>query len=233
MKIFKKTASAITVCLMALLMGAGTASAASFPVLVVDPSEIDFGQVQIGFTSSPVILRVGNQAGATFTLAVFAVRIEGSASGEYSVINDRVSGQAMDGGMSATLDVIFKPQYNGQRPADLVISYNGGVYDEVIEYRLSLTGEGTGGRLPPVQTPATSTPITPSDTSGSGLITPSDHPANTNQTQPTVHETASTQESNGNAANGNITWMWITASALAIAVLLFLILVFAHNNSRR
>ena len=201
------------ILLSLILLPAGPVYAASFPVIVITPLSVDFGVVEIGLTSPPATVTVGNQPGATFTLAVLGVRIEGPAAAEFSVVDDKVSGSAMDGGMTAALGVVFKPAHSGQRSADLVISANGGINLELIDYRVPLTGFAAGSSAPESSDPAGDS--LPAVISTAGSLSTSLPAASPVSSVPAGQSEPSAPESNN-------LWIWIVVipAALMAAVAL-------------
>jgi len=131
----------------------------------------------------------------------------------------------MDGGMSATLDVLFKPVYSGTRTAELVVAANGGINLEVIDYRVPLQGTGTGGKQPPPQKSLivdaqsqTAVPVTSGEPAAAPYETSTAIPKNTD------NPVTSTEKK-------GLPWAWMIPALLAAA--LFIAAAARRSKSRR
>lgn len=95
----------------------GTGSAPVGPI--VTPTSLDFLQETVGTTSSTKTFTVTIPATGTTQLGQLAV--EGPTSGDYAVVDDKCSGQAIPSGQPCTVGVQFAPTAPGLRTARLQI----------------------------------------------------------------------------------------------------------------
>ena len=136
---------AILTLIAALIANFSVASvrADSYPLLVVSPESIDFGSVAVGESSSPELLTVTNDPGATFGLAIpEEIILDGEDAGSYLITNDNLSGRFIITGVSDTLEIAFVPDSPGPKEADLIIVSNATYTLELTTFRVALSGEG-------------------------------------------------------------------------------------------
>jgi hypothetical protein len=110
------------------LSGTGT-------VVKLVPTQLNFGKVTVGRTSSPMTVTLTN-TGST-VLDISGVNLTGSDPKDFSETN--TCGASVGAGASCTFSVTFTPQASGNRSADLTIEDNGGGSPQGV--RLSGTGE--------------------------------------------------------------------------------------------
>lgn len=139
------TVSIFLTLIMALMaiLSVTPVRADSYPVLVVSPESIDFGSVAVGESSSPELLTVTNDPGATFGLAIpEEIILDGEDAGSFLITNDNLSGRFILTGMSDTLEIAFVPDSPGPKKADLIIVSNATYTLELTTFRVVLSGEG-------------------------------------------------------------------------------------------
>lgn len=98
------------------LNGIGTAAR-----LVVEPSQLDFAQVQVGEEARRT-LRLANAGRAP--LAVDALRLEGLAAADYRLVDDGCTGVSLGADERCTATVVFRPGARGTRGASLTIVHD-------------------------------------------------------------------------------------------------------------
>ena len=108
------------------------------PAISVSPLSWDFGAVNVGTESLPLVVTVANTGCAN--LSVGTLYLSGSDVDQFRIQNDDCSGQAISPGGSRTVEVVFRPTSVGTKSATLVIPSNDPDRPEV---HVSLTGTGT------------------------------------------------------------------------------------------
>ena len=98
---------------------------------------IDFGQVGVGSSSPAQTVTARNDGAATLNIGT--VTLGGANPGQFAVQNDNFSGQALNPGASATLEVVFSPTAVGTSAATLSIPS-----DDTDEPQVDLPLRGTG-----------------------------------------------------------------------------------------
>ena len=114
----------------------GTAVAA--PAFRVSPTQIMFGSVSVGHTSTPVTLTITNTGGAPAFDVGF--QISGSAPSSFTW-NQSACGNALQNGGNCTVQLMFTPAQAGQLSATLVVSSS---TQGVSPVQVSLSGVGQG-----------------------------------------------------------------------------------------
>jgi len=109
---------------------AGTGTVVSF-----SPSQIDFGNLQVGKFSAPEKVTLTNEG--TGTLSIKGIAISGDNASDFSQVN-ACPGQ-LTAGASCTITVIFHPQAQGLRTAAIEVNDDGGGSPQ----KVPLTGTGT------------------------------------------------------------------------------------------
>jgi len=126
--------------------------------LTVSPTNLDFGNVVLGYANATQALVVGLVTGATTDSGVLSTAFSGDAKGDFTIgTADTCTGKTIQPGQTCTIPVTFTASALGTRTAALKISgANGG------SYSISLTGKA----WPLVQllaydaTPTAATPAT-------------------------------------------------------------------------
>jgi hypothetical protein len=108
------------------------------PAISVSPLSWDFGAVNVGTESLPLVVTVANTGCAN--LSVGTLYLSGSDVDQFRIQNDDCSGQAIAPGGSRRVEVVFRPTSVGTKSATLVIPSNDPDRPEV---HVSLTGTGT------------------------------------------------------------------------------------------
>jgi hypothetical protein len=108
------------------------------PAISVSPLSWDFGAVNVGTESLPLVVTVANTGCAN--LSVGTLYLSGSDVDPFRIQNDDCSEQAISPGGSRTVEVVFRPTSVGTKSATLVIPSNDPDRPEV---HVSLTGTGT------------------------------------------------------------------------------------------
>ena len=84
---------------------------AVWPIISVDPWDIDFGTVAINLSSDNRTVTITNTGTANLTIGT--ITIVGWDPGEFDIVEDNASGQELIPGQSANLTVQFKPTSAG------------------------------------------------------------------------------------------------------------------------
>lgn len=103
-------------------------------VVQISPKSLNFGQQQVGTSSSAKNIRVTNRGGKTITIA--GITITGVDAGDYAEVN--ACGSTLGPGASCSIAVVFTPTQTGTRIAAVSISDTGGGSPQ----RVSLSGIG-------------------------------------------------------------------------------------------
>ena len=109
------------------LTGSGT-------IVKLEPASLNFGNVQVGQTSSAETVTLTNTGFQT--LSITGISITGTDPGDFSETN--TCGSSLAGGASCTINVTFTPAVKGNRSAYLLFKDNGGG-----SQKISLIGTGT------------------------------------------------------------------------------------------
>ena len=110
------------------LAGTGT-------VVAFSPTQLDFGNLQVGKFSTPEKVTLTNEG--TGTLSITGITIGGDNAPDFSQVN-ACPGQ-LTAGASCTITVIFHPQAQGLRIGSVEVNDNGGGSPQ----KVPLTGTGT------------------------------------------------------------------------------------------
>ncbi len=122
-----------------------TASAdpAPTPRIVVSPSPLDFGQVEVGQTK-PLNLKIENLGNAAFTLVSIVIEPAGSA---FSAMGAPADGTVFPPNDSEVFPVEFAPTSASSAAAELVVRSDDPMSPEV---RVPLSGQGTNAPVPSI-----------------------------------------------------------------------------------
>jgi len=101
--------------------------------LVIDPTQVDFGTVVVPNASSPIILTVTNQGGASTDALVTTID---PASGPFTITSDTCAGANLAPGSHCFVAATFKPSAAGHATATLHVKVAGA--------NVSASLEGTG-----------------------------------------------------------------------------------------
>jgi len=131
---------------------AGTGVSLNLPDITVTPLSLNFGNVNVGSSSTPQIATIRNDGSANLSLG--SIAITGTNASEFSKTADACSGQVLTPGASCSLQVSFSPTFAGSKAATLSIPSNDpdenpvGVSLSGIgttqQYTLTITKSGTG-----------------------------------------------------------------------------------------
>jgi uncharacterized repeat protein (TIGR01451 family) len=119
----------------------GTGVAGPVPGAEISPLKINFGQVVVNTVSLPRTVRVTNTGGAD--LKVNTLGLEGIDPGQFEIVDNHVTGQAITPGNSATFGVRFKPTTEGAKQARVKLTTND---TRAVTWRIPLSGNG--GEVP-------------------------------------------------------------------------------------
>jgi streptogramin lyase len=103
--------------------------------VTVSPSNLDFGNQQVGSSSSPAAVTLNN--GTTATVHVTSAAIRGADAADFATSGDSCSGANVASGSSCTVSVTFHPSAAGARTATLTFA------DAAGSQTASLSGTGT------------------------------------------------------------------------------------------
>jgi hypothetical protein len=105
--------------------------------LVVTPTGLDFGEVELGSASDVQTVTVTNEGTASFVLATLDVA--GPAAGEFAIADTStcVEELELEPGETCSLDLSFSPGSEGERTAALEVETRGGLAG-----RVDLVGSG-------------------------------------------------------------------------------------------
>ncbi len=117
---------------------ASVIQAASFPSLRIEPKSIEFGSLEVGSLSPVKIVTITNDVDSTNVLTIFDIYVDGPDSDDFILMNDNCSGRILDGSISSTLEILFKPTTAGIKRAILMIPTNA----TTDPYELALSGTG-------------------------------------------------------------------------------------------
>jgi centrosomal CEP192-like protein len=117
--------------------------------LTVAPTELDFGEVELGSTSDVQTVTVANEGTASFVLGV--LDLAGPGATEFAVADTSTCAEELElePDESCSVDLAFSPGVEGERTAALEVQTGGGASS-----RVDLTGTGTA---PPGATTTTTT----------------------------------------------------------------------------
>ncbi len=111
------------------------------PLISLNPTIIDFGNVQTGVTTNPQQVTVTNVGGAD--LAINSVLISGGNAGDFAQTNN--CGSTVPPGAFCTINVTFTPTTTGQRGSTVKVTDNA----PGSPHTVSLSGTGTGFAVTP------------------------------------------------------------------------------------
>ena len=117
---------------------ATTVNAASLPSLKVEPESVDFGAFTVGSSSPVQTVTITNKVDSTNVLTIYDIYLDGPDADSFIIKNDNCSGRILDGSISSTLELVFKPASAGSKNATLMIPSNA----TVKPYELALSGKG-------------------------------------------------------------------------------------------
>jgi Ca2+-binding RTX toxin-like protein len=145
----------ITVVLVAALVAvflafvAAKPSEAQTPILTVNPSSVDVGNVQVGADPATRLVTITNTGGEALVLG--GVEILGVDSGAFSTSIDPTTGLTVGAGGTATFTVSFDPLKTGLQTAQLtfnrVTDLLGTTVSGVQAPTVALTGQGVSANL--------------------------------------------------------------------------------------
>ncbi|MEW6419944.1 MAG: choice-of-anchor D domain-containing protein [Nitrospirota bacterium] len=92
------------------------------PNISVTPTSYNFGNVNLGSSSSPITFAVSNTGSAN--LVIGTISITGTDASQFSKQNDTCSGQTLAPSSSCTINVVFSPASKGSKNASLLIPSN-------------------------------------------------------------------------------------------------------------
>jgi Ca2+-binding RTX toxin-like protein len=119
-------------------------SGAQDPILTVNPSSVDFGNVTVGADTETLTITITNTGGETLILG--GVEFLGVDSGAFTTSINPTTGLEVEAGKTATFDVTFDPVHTGLQTAQLtftsVIEKTTGTVSGVQAPTVNLTGQG-------------------------------------------------------------------------------------------
>ncbi len=119
-------------------------SGAQDPILTVNPSSVDFGNVTVGADTETLTITVANNGPNTLTLG--GVEFLGVDSGAFTPSINPTTGLTVEAEKTATFDVTFEPVHTGLQTAQLtfnsVTDTAGGAVSGVEAPTVNLTGQG-------------------------------------------------------------------------------------------
>ena len=153
--LLKKMKPVFIVILFLIVVGSSLTTivhAASFPSLKVEPESVDFGAFTVGLSSPAQTITITNDVDSTNVLVIFDIYLDGPDADSFTIINDNCSGNILDGSISSTLEVIFKPDSAGNKDAILMIPSNATAWP----YEIALSGIGIASNNNQTSTPTDS-----------------------------------------------------------------------------
>jgi uncharacterized repeat protein (TIGR01451 family) len=120
------------------LMGNGTK-----PHIIVVPTQIDFGIVDIGDTSDSANVTVSNVGDAELDIGTLTIN-----NHQFSIASGNISGAKLDQGDSANITLVFQPSADGPQSATLFIPSN-----DTDQTPSTVSLNGSGHQVPPVPEP--------------------------------------------------------------------------------
>jgi len=109
------------------------------PNISVTPTSYNFGNINLGSSSSPQIFTVSNIGSAN--LVIGTISITGTNASQFSKQNDICSGQTLAPSSSCTINVVFSPTSTGSKSASLSILSND---PDTPTLNVPLSGTGVG-----------------------------------------------------------------------------------------
>jgi hypothetical protein len=100
----------------------GTGVSLNLPDITVAPLSLNFGNVNVGSSSTPQIATIRNDGSANLSLG--SIAITGTNASEFNKTADTCSGQILTPGASCSLQVRFSPTSAGSKAATLSIPSN-------------------------------------------------------------------------------------------------------------
>ncbi|HKL21589.1 MAG TPA: choice-of-anchor D domain-containing protein, partial [Tichowtungia sp.] len=104
--------------------------------LQLDPTQLDFGQVELGSTSAPESILISSTGERR--LEIESLSIVGSNPDQFTVDRDECSGQQVSPGTNCAVTVVFEPLDAGNQSAQLEVLSNASTSPDSI----TLSGEG-------------------------------------------------------------------------------------------
>ncbi len=105
--------------------------------IIISPSPYDFGNVNIGSTSTPQTFTISNTGDADLTLGT--ITLTGTDPTEFAIQNDYCSAQIISPAGDCTIDAVFVPTLDGAKSANLSIPPDD-PYTPTLDVPLSGTG---------------------------------------------------------------------------------------------
>jgi len=139
--LLKKMKPVFIVILFLIVIGSSLTTivhALSIPSLKVEPKSVDFGAFTVGSSSPAQTITITNDVDSTNVLVIFDIYLDGPDADSFTIINDNCSGRILDGSISSTLEVIFKPDSAGSHDVTLMVPSNATSWP----YELVLSGTG-------------------------------------------------------------------------------------------
>ncbi|MCX7957763.1 MAG: choice-of-anchor D domain-containing protein [Deltaproteobacteria bacterium] len=127
---------------VAKVLLAGSGIDKDYPNIEVDNNQIDFGTVKVGTESPLKSLTVSNKGSSG--LLISDVRTEGMNSADFVIKSDGCKGKSLTPSSSCKIDIVFKPQNQGNSTSSLKIVSND---PDTPNYSVNLygTGRAAGG----------------------------------------------------------------------------------------
>jgi len=112
--------------------------------IAVSPTSLDFGDIQVGSSSTAQTVTITNSNGGK--LVIGTITITDTDASQFAIVSDNASGQTLSKGVSANVTVIFRPTSAGNKMGSLFIPSNDPDENPFI---VTLSGTGTEGPPPP------------------------------------------------------------------------------------
>jgi uncharacterized repeat protein (TIGR01451 family) len=104
------------------------------PDIDVSPLSVNFGSLQVGFTSAPATITVTNNGNADLVIGSVAID-----NARFSIIGASIYGQTLTPGASTYIKIVFQPAWNGLHSGTLSVFSNDPDENPVV---VSLSGYG-------------------------------------------------------------------------------------------
>jgi hypothetical protein len=212
-ELLKKMRAVLIVILFLIVLGSYSTTlvqALSIPSLKIEPKSINFGAITVGLSSPGQTVTITNDWDSTNVLVIHNIYLDGPDADSYTIINDNCSGKTLDGSISSTLEVVFKPDSAGSKNAILMIPSNATSWP----YEVVLSG--TGIAVNDNQTPTPTLTPTPTPT-----LTPT--PTPTDSETGTISSTNQTSKPGDDNSPAN--WPLIIVIIVVVVVIIGLVLV--------
>lgn len=119
-------------------IGAFELEQAAEPEILLDPDLVDFGEQALGLRSPAVTVEITNTG--TADLVIGSLSIEGLNAGDFGFDGDICSGQTLAPNAACTFEVVFTPQEEGARQAQVSVLSNA----SGSPHQVDLVGTGSG-----------------------------------------------------------------------------------------